>query len=87
MADKMLMTIDAEAKWSLKFDSNQWVISRLEGKGVYRPLKFVGSNTTTLRRTIAELGIEPTAEADAEIASWAPRFLDWHASHKKDAQP
>ena len=83
MADKMLMTIDAEARWAIKFDANQWMISRREGEGIYRPVKFIGSNTTTLRSCIRELGITLTPEAQAVIENWPHRFLDWHALHKK----
>ena len=39
MADKPLFILDAEARWRLAYDSNQWVVQRRTGKARVRHLE------------------------------------------------
>ncbi len=88
MADKPLFTLDAESRWRLAYDRNQWVIQRRKGSarpanrsGIaesgWRGVSFVGSTKTTLRRVLREAGVGLTAEAQARLDALPEQFLDF----------
>ncbi len=93
MADKPLFTLDAEGRWRLAYDSNQWVLQRrtqkprvrrLEGHAIadsgWRGVSFVGSKKTTLARLFREKGISLTREAQARFDALPEQFLDFIAA-------
>ncbi len=74
MADKPLFDLDAEGRWRLAYDRQQWIIQRRKGsarpsnrsgiaesgwRGVF---PFVGGKKTTLARLFREKGISLTPE-------------------------
>ncbi len=76
MADKSLFILDAEARWRLAYDSNQWIIQRRKTlprpSGVggsaeprWRAVSFIGSEKRVLHRCLREAGVVLTAEASA----------------------
>ncbi len=67
MADNPLFNLDAEGRWRLAFDSQQWIIQRRKGpprpSGVvpgrdsgWMAVSFVGGTKTTLHRLFREKG-------------------------------
>ena len=92
MADKSLFILDAEARWRLAYDSNQWIIQRraqkprvrrLEGHAIadsgWRGVSFVGGKKATLARLFREKGIVLTPEAQARFDVLPERFMDFIA--------
>ena len=90
MADKPLFTLDAEARWRLAFDRQQWVVQRrtkkarvshTEGGSIadsgYRGVSLIGSTRATLRHVIREHGVVLTAEAQARLDALPEQFLDF----------
>ena len=90
MADNPLFTLDAEGRWRLAYDRQQWVIQRrtqkprvrrLEGHAIadsgWRGVSFVGGKKTTLARLFREKGISPTPEAQARFDALPEQFLDF----------
>ena len=88
MADKPLFNLDAEDRWRLAFDRNQWVIQRRKGPprlyGVvpgrasgWMALSFVGGKKATLERLFREKGISLTPEAQARFDALPEQFLDF----------
>ena len=90
MADRPLFVLDAEARWQLAYDSNQWIIQRrtkkprvgrLEGGSIadsgYRGVSFIGSTKRTLYRCIREAGVVLTLEAQVRLDALPERFLDF----------
>ena len=88
MADNPLFNLDAEGRWRLAYDSNQWIIQRKKGSarpanrsGIaesgWRGVSFVGSTKTTLRRVLREAGVGLTAEAQARFEALPEQFLDF----------
>ena len=90
MADNPLFTLDAEGRWRLAYDRQQWVIQRrtqkprvrrLEGHAIadsgWRGVSFVGGKKTTLARLFREKGISPTPEAQARFDALPQQFLDF----------
>ena len=88
MADTPLFTLDAEGRWRLAYDRQQWIIQRR--KGLARPcgvvpgrdsgwmaVSFVGGKKTTLARLFREQGISPTPEAQARLDALPEQFLDF----------
>ncbi len=70
MADKPLFNLDAEGRWRLAYDRQQWIIQRrtkkarvshTEGGSIadsgWRGVAFVGGTKTTLRRVLREAGV------------------------------
>ncbi len=93
MADNPLFTLDAESRWRLAYDSNQWIVQRrtqkprvrrLEGHAIadsgWRGVSFVGGKKTTLARLFREKGISPTPEAQARFDALPEQFLDFIAA-------
>ncbi len=93
MADKPLFNLDAEGRWRLAYDSNQWVLQRrtqkprvrrLEGHAIadsgWRGVSFVGGKKTTLARLFREKGISLTLEAQARFDALPEQVLDFAAA-------
>ncbi len=91
MADKPLFNLDAEARWRLAYDKNQWVIQRRKGparpsnrSGIadsgWRGVSFVGSEKRILRRVLREAGVVLSPEAQARIDALPEQFMDFAAA-------
>ncbi len=91
MADKSLFNLDAEGRWRLAYDRNQWVLQcrrraprRSECAGIadsgWRGVSFVGGTKATLRRVLGESGVVLTAEAQARFDALPEQFLDFAAA-------
>ena len=88
MADNPLFTLDADGRWRLAYDSNQWIIQRRKGSarpanrsGIaesgWRGVSYVGGTKTTLRRVLRETGVVLTAEAQARLDALPEQFLNF----------
>ena len=88
MADKPLFNLDAEGRWRLAYDRQQWVLQRRvgsprPGKGAavrdtgWRGGSFVGSEKRILRRVIREAGVVLAPEAQARFDALPEQFLDF----------
>ncbi len=85
MADKPLFNLDADDRWRLAYDSNQWVLQRRVGSpgsdrsGIresgWRGVSFVGGKKATLERLYREKGIVLTAAARARFDALPDNFL------------
>ncbi len=93
MADKPLFNLDAEGRWRLAYDRQQWVVQRrtqkarmrrIEGHAIadsgWRGVSFVGGTKTTLRRVLGEKRVPLTAEAQASLDALPERFMDFIAA-------
>ncbi len=101
MTDKPLFNLDAEGRWRLAYDSQQWVVQRraqkprvrrLEGHAIadsgWRGVSFVGGKKATLHRVLDEKGVVLTAEAQARLDALPERFMDFIAAPERFvAQP
>ncbi len=89
MADKPLFSLDAEGRWRLAYDAQQWVIQRrtkkprvshTEGGSIadsgWRGVSFVGGKKATLVRVLGEKGVVLTAEAQARLDALPETFRD-----------
>ncbi|MCH9053993.1 MAG: hypothetical protein IIA72_23575 [Proteobacteria bacterium] len=87
MADKPLFNLDAEGRWRLAYDSNQWIVQRraqkprvrrLEGHAIadsgWRGVSF-GGKKATLARLFREQGISLTPVAQARLDALPEQFL------------
>ncbi len=96
MTDKPLFNLDAEGRWRLAYDSQQWVIQRraqkprvrrLEGHAIadsgWRGVAFIGGKKATLGRIFREKGIVLTAEAQIRLDALPERFLDFIAAPER----
>ncbi len=88
MADTPLFTLDAEGRWRLAYDRQQWVIQRRKGParpcGVvpgrdsgWMAVSFVGGKKATLARLFREKDISLTPEAQARLDALPGQFLDF----------
>ncbi len=88
MADKPLFSLDAEGRWRLAYDRQQWVIQRRAGtpcqrgsdsaamrRTGWRAVSFIGGKKATLRRVLGEKGVVLTAEAQARLDALPDQFL------------
>ncbi len=93
MADKPLFNLDAEGRWRLAYDRQQWVIQRRTGKPCrrgsdsaamrrtgWRGVSFIGGTKTTLRRVLGEKGAVLTPEAQARLDVLPEQFLNFFAA-------
>ncbi|MCZ6862980.1 MAG: hypothetical protein O7I42_22385 [Alphaproteobacteria bacterium] len=93
MADKLLFSLDAEGRWRLAYDRQQWVIQRRAGmpcrrgsdsaamrRTGWRGVSFVGSEKRILRRVIREADVVLTPEAQARLDALPEQFLDFVAA-------
>ncbi len=98
MADKPLFNLDADGRWRLAYDRQQWIIQRRKGKpspahskrsGIadsnWRGVSFVGGKKATLDRLFREKGISLTAEAQARFDALPERFIDYIATPERFA--
>ena len=96
MADRPLFTLDAEDRWRLAYDRQQWIIQRR--KGPPRPsdvvpgrdsgwmaVSFVGGKKATLARLFREKGIFLTPEAQARFDALPEQFLEFVAAPERFA--
>ncbi len=94
MADKSLFNLDADGRWRLAFDRNQWVIQRRvgsarPGKGAavrstgWKGVSFIGSEKRVLRRCLREAEVALTAEAETRLDALPERFLDFIAAPER----
>ncbi len=93
MADKPLFNLDADDRWRLAYDNNQWVLQRRVGSpgsdrsGIpesgWRGVSFVGSRKATLWRLYREKGIVLTAEARARFDALPDDFLVFIAAPER----
>ncbi len=80
MADSPLFELDAERRWRLAYDREQWVLQRRTQKAHTRQIKghaardsgfrgvwFVGSRKATLVRGFRRFGVELTPEAQSKF--------------------
>jgi hypothetical protein len=80
MADTPLFELDAERRWRLAYDGEQWVLQRRTQKAHTRQIKghaardsgfrgvwFVGSRKATLVRGFRRFGVELTPEAQSKF--------------------
>ena len=89
MADKPLFNLDAEGRWRLAYDSNQWVLQKRTGSsgrnsyGIresgWRGVSFVGGGKATLGRLFREKGIVLTTEARAWFDTLPDQFSVFRA--------
>ncbi len=93
MADKPLFILDAEGRWRLAYDRQQWIVQRRAGNPLpgrsgsaagatsgWKAVSFVGSEKRVLRRVIREAGVVLTAEAQARIDALPEQFMDFVAA-------
>ncbi len=91
MADNPLFNLDAEGRWRLAYDRQQWIIQRRKGaprpSGVvpgrdsgWMAVSFVGGKKATLDRLFREKGISLTPEAQAWLDALPEQFLDFVAA-------
>ncbi len=99
MADRPLFTLDAESRWRLAFDTQQWVVQRRVGtpcrrgsdsaamrRTGWRGVSFVGGKRTTLARLFREKGIVLTPEAQARLDALPEQFMDFVAVPERFAE-
>ncbi len=88
MADNPLFNLDAEARWRLAYDRNQWIVQRRDGppraseapagrNSGFRAVSFVGSSKSVLRRVLGAAGVVLTPEAQAQLDALPEQFLDF----------
>ncbi len=93
MADKPLFSLDAEGRWRLAYDRQQWVVQRRTKKARvsdtergsiadsgWRGVSFVGSEKRVLRRVIREKAVILTVEAQARLDALPETFRDFLAA-------
>ena len=76
------MVLRLSENWSLKCDPNQWIVCKLRmanGQQIWRPVSFVGSTKSVLRRVFREKSVSVSPEAERLIGEWPERFLDWRS--------
>ena len=96
MTDKPLFNLDAERRWRLAYDRQQWVVQRrtqkarashIEGHAVadsgWRGVSFIGSEKRVLRRVLGEKRVILTAEAQARLDALPDMFMDFIAAPER----
>ncbi len=92
MADKPLFSLDAEGRWRLAYDRQQWVVQRrakkarvshTEGGSIadsgWRGVSFIGNEKRVLRRVLREKAVILTVEAQARVDALPETFRDFLA--------
>ena len=101
MTDKPLFNLDAEGRWRLAYDRQQWVIQRRTGKPCrrgsdsaamrrtgWRGVSFIGGKKATLHRVLGEKGVVLTPEAVARLDALPDNFATFIAAPERFfAQP
>ncbi len=98
MADTPLFNLDAEGRWRLAYDRQQWVVQRRAGMPCPRgsdsaamrrtgwmAVSFIGGKKATLARVLGEKGVALTAEAQAQLDALPERFMDFIAAPERFA--
>ncbi len=98
MADKPLFILNAEGRWRLAYDRQQWAVQRRAGKPCrrgsdsaamrrtgWKGVSFIGDKKATLRRVLGEKGIILTAEARARFDELPTQFVIFLAGIDKSA--
>ncbi len=93
MADLPFFTLDADSRWRLAYDRQQWVIQHRTKKARvshtecgsiadsgWRAVSFIGGTKATLRRVLGEKGVVLTPEAQARLDVLPERFMDFIAA-------
>jgi hypothetical protein len=91
MADQPLFILDADGRWRLAYDRQQWIIQRRVGaarpsdsgavlKSGWQAVSFVGGKKTTLARLFREKGIVLTLEAQSRLDALPEQFMDFIAA-------
>ena len=90
MADLPLFSLDAEGRWRLAYDNNQWVLQKRAGSpgrnryGIresgWRGVSYVGGKKATLHRLFREKDISLTSEAQARFDELPEQFTDFVAA-------
>lgn len=78
MAERIVLALNAE--WAILFDRQQWIIAKARKRRTgrdFKPLAYLGSTTTTLRRVLREMSVEITPAAQQVLNVWPERFTDW----------
>ncbi len=94
MADKPLFNLDAEGRWRLAYDRQQWVLQRRrraprrsERAGIadsgWRGVSFIGGKKATLHRVLGEKGVVLTPEAVARLDALPERFTGFIAAPER----
>ncbi len=96
MADKPLFNLDAEGRWRLAHDRQQWIIQRRVGKPLpgrsdssagatsgWKAVSFVGGKKATLARLFREKGIFLTPEAQSRFDTLPEQFMDFIAAPER----
>ncbi len=99
MADNPLFNLDAEGRWRLAYDRQQWVlqrraqkprVKRLEGHAIadsgWRGISFIGSEKRILYRCLREKGVVLTAEAQARLDALPEQFADFISAPERFAE-
>ncbi len=96
MADKPLFNLDADGRWRLAHDCQQWIIQRRVGatrpsdsgavpKSGWQAVSFVGGKKATLHRLFREKDISLMAEAQARFDALPEQFMDFIAAPERFA--
>ena len=66
--------------WALGADHCQWIVLRRRNNRTqtgWKPVSFIASNKTTLRRVLREKGIRLDAKAERQLDALDETFLEW----------
>ena len=98
MADQPLVTLDAEGRWRLAYDRQQWVVQRRVGNPLpgrsgsaagatsgWKAVSFVGSEKRVLRRVLREAGVVLTTEAQTQLDTLPEQFMEFVAAPERFA--
>ncbi len=98
MADKPLFNLDAEGRWRLAYDRQQWIVQRRAGNPLpgrsgnaagatsgWKAVSFIGSEKRVLRRVLGEAGVVLTPEAQSRLDALPEQFMDFIAAPERFA--
>ena len=71
--------------WALGADGSQWIILKRRNSRTqtgWKPVSFIASNKTTLRRVLREKGIKPDAAAERQLDALDETFVEWQRNAK-----
>ncbi len=88
MTDTPLFNLDANGRWRLVYDRQQWVVQcrrraprRSERAGIadsgWRGVSYVGGKKATLLHLFREKGVVLTAEGQAQFDALPEQFMDF----------
>jgi hypothetical protein len=90
MTDKSIFLLDADGRWRLAYDRQQWVLQRRVGNPLpgrsgsaagatsgWKAVSFIGSEKRILHRCIREHGVALTPDATARLDALPERFVDF----------